>query len=118
VIVSEPLELAYLREQDQRATDADVRADVEQTEIDAGMAAHTIRDILQRYGLEFVESVIREWQQPTIPTCGQCLHFDDRGLCRKKQVKDFSPGATLTLLEPAQADDAAESCPHFSDIGF
>ncbi|MDA0672649.1 MAG: hypothetical protein O3C67_02950 [Cyanobacteria bacterium] len=118
MIVRDPLELAYLREQDQRATDADARADVEQAEIDAGMAAHTIRDIIQRYGVEFVERVIQEWQRSQTPTCGQCLHFDDRGLCRKKRVKDFSPGATLTLLEPAQVNDSAENCPHFSDIGF
>jgi hypothetical protein len=118
MILREPLETAYLREQTDRELAQDARADVDQEEMELGMAAHTVQDIIQRYGVEFVESVIQEWQRSQTPTCGQCLHFDDRGLCRKKQVKDFSHGATLTLLEPAQVNDSAENCPHFSDIGF
>jgi hypothetical protein len=67
MILREPLETAYLREQDSASIDADARADVDQEEMELGMAAHTVQDIIQRYGLEFVESVIQEWQRSQSP---------------------------------------------------
>jgi hypothetical protein len=90
MILREPLETAYLREQEQRANDADARADVDQEEMELGMAAHTVQDIIQRYGVEFVESVIQEWKQPQPVTCDQCLHWNNAYQFVALLGKDFS----------------------------
>lgn len=110
MIVCEPAELAYLREQEQYAAAQDARAEYEQEQIAEGLAQSQILDIIYRHGYEFVERVIAEFKQSQQPTCEQCVHWRDRyqGYCHLRASAE---------LEPLPKRHAAQ-CPHFSDIGF
>lgn len=109
MILREPIELAYLREQDQTAAQGDARADVDQAEMALGIAAHTVTDILNRYGVTFVERVIQQWRQPQPPTCEQCMEWSDR-----RQICTLRGAAELEQLPRSHA----VTCHLFSDIGF
>ena len=110
MIVREPAELAYLREQEQSIAAQDARAEYEQQQIDEGMDQAQILEIIYRHGYEFVESIIAEFKQSQQPTCEQCVHWRDlcQGYCYLR---------TSAELAPLPKNHAAR-CPHFSDIGF
>jgi hypothetical protein len=110
MILREPSELAYGREQEQYAAAQDARAEHEQQQIAEGMAQAQILEIIHRHGHEFVEQAIAEFKQSQQPTCDQCVHWRDRcqGYCSLRASAE---------LEPLPKSHAAQ-CSYFSDIGF
>ncbi|MDB9529914.1 hypothetical protein PN498_28265 [Oscillatoria sp. CS-180] len=110
MIVREPLELAYLREQEQHITLQDTRAEYEEEQIAEGVAQAQILEIIHRHGYEFVERAITEFKQSQQPTCDQCVHWRDRcqGYCHLRASAE---------LEPLPKSHAAQ-CSYFEDIGF
>ncbi|MEM6424221.1 MAG: hypothetical protein AAF728_03535 [Cyanobacteria bacterium P01_D01_bin.128] len=110
MIVREPSELAYLREEEQYTAAQDARAEYEQQQIAEGMAQAQILNIIHHHGQEFVESVIAEFKQSQQSTCEQCVHWRDRcqGYCHLRASAE---------LEPMPKSYAAQ-CSYFQDIGF
>lgn len=110
MIVREPIELAYLREQEQYITAQDAREEHEEQQIAEGMDHVQLLEIIERQGHKFVERIIAEFKQSQQPTCEQCVHWRDRcqGYCHLRASAE---------LESLPKSHAAH-CPHFRDIGF
>lgn len=111
MIVREPAEQAYLREQEQYRAAQDAKAEYEQQQIAEGIASAQILDILYHYGSKFVECVIAEFKQSQQPACDQCVHW--RGL----QYQGYCHLRAAAELEQLPKNHAAQ-CPYFEDIGF